>query len=121
MGIARWQLSSFLRRGRDGSTRYGSRSTSQAASQNHGGNTMKTIGLEHATLSSCIQDARRERVVLTRKGKPVAFLIGITGLDEEQLQLASSKKFWTLIENRRKQKTISRTELEQRIDALNER
>ena len=34
---------------------------------------MKTIGLEHATLAACVHDARHERVVLTRKGKPVAF------------------------------------------------
>jgi antitoxin (DNA-binding transcriptional repressor) of toxin-antitoxin stability system len=76
---------------------------------------MKTIGLEHATLDACIKGARHERVVITRKGKPVALVIGIEGLDEEQLQLGSSEKFWTLIEGRRKQKTISRAELERRI------
>jgi len=31
--------------------------------------------------------------------------------DDEQLQLGSSEKFWTLIEERRRQKTISRREL----------
>ena len=76
---------------------------------------MKTIGLEHTTLDACIKNARHERVVLTRKGKPVALVIGVEGLDEEQLQLGSSEKFWTLIEARRKQKTISRAELERRI------
>ena len=76
---------------------------------------MKTIGLEHATLDACVNDARYERVVLTRKGKPVALVVGVEGLDEEQLQLGSSEKFWKLIETRRKQKTLSRTELEQRI------
>ena len=81
---------------------------------------MKTIGIEHATLDACIRDARHERVVLTRKGKPVALVVGVEGLDEEQLQLGSSEKFWTLIEARRKQKTISRTELEQRIKDKNE-
>jgi antitoxin (DNA-binding transcriptional repressor) of toxin-antitoxin stability system len=68
---------------------------------------MKTIGLEHATLEACVKDARHERVVVTRKGKPVALVVGVGGLDEEQLRLASSEKFWTLIEARRKQKTIS--------------
>ena len=62
---------------------------------------MKTIGLEHATLELCIKDARRERVVLTRKGKPVALMVGVEGMDEEQLQLGSSDKFWTLIEKQR--------------------
>jgi antitoxin (DNA-binding transcriptional repressor) of toxin-antitoxin stability system len=80
---------------------------------------MKTIGLEHATLDSCVKEARHERVVLTRKGKPVALVVGVEGLDEEQLQLGSSPKFWTLIEARRKQKTFSRTELEQRITDAN--
>ena len=75
---------------------------------------MKTVGLEHTTLESCIKDARRERVVVTRKGKPVALVVGVEGLDEEQLQLGSSDKFWTLIEARRKQKTINRAELERR-------
>jgi len=75
---------------------------------------MKTIGLEHTTLDACIKNARHERVVLTRKGKPVALVVGVEGLDEEQVQLGSSEKFWTLIEARRKQKTISRAELERR-------
>jgi antitoxin (DNA-binding transcriptional repressor) of toxin-antitoxin stability system len=76
---------------------------------------MKTVGLEQTTLEGCIKDARREPVVVTRKGKPVALVVGVEGLDEEQLQLGSSDKFWTLIEARRKQKTISRAELERRI------
>ncbi|MGH7817484.1 MAG: hypothetical protein ACREOR_08865 [Candidatus Binatia bacterium] len=77
---------------------------------------MKTIGLEHATLEVCIKDARRERVVVTRKGKPVALVVGVEGMDEEQLQLGSSEKFWTLIEKRRSQRTIGRAELETRLD-----
>lgn len=82
---------------------------------------MKTIGLEHATLETCIKDARRDRVVVTRKGKPVALVLGVEGLDEEQLQLGSSEKFWKLIEARRRQKTISRRELEKTLDGINGR
>ncbi|HHT9121804.1 MAG TPA: hypothetical protein ACFYEF_02940 [Candidatus Wunengus sp. YC63] len=78
---------------------------------------MKIVGMEHATLDSCVNDAQRERVVITRKGKPVALIVGVEGLDEEQLQLGSSEKFWTLIEERRKQKKISRAELEQKINS----
>jgi antitoxin (DNA-binding transcriptional repressor) of toxin-antitoxin stability system len=80
---------------------------------------MKTIGLEHATLELCIKDARRERVVVTRKGKPVALVVGVEGLDEEELQLGSSKEFWTLIEKRRRQRTISRAELEKKLARTN--
>jgi len=80
---------------------------------------MKTLGIEHATLELCIKDARRERVVLTRNGKPVALVVGVEGMDEEQLQLGSSDKFWTLIEKRRKQSTISRAELEKKLARTN--
>ncbi len=80
---------------------------------------MKTIGLEHATLEVCIKDARRERVVVTRKGKPVALVVGVEGMDEEQLQLGSSVKFWTLIEKRRRQRTIGRAQLEKKLARTN--
>jgi antitoxin (DNA-binding transcriptional repressor) of toxin-antitoxin stability system len=82
---------------------------------------MKTIGLEHATLEVCIKDARRDRVVVTRRGKPVALVVGVEGMDEEQLQLGSSDKFWKLIETRRRQKTIGRRELEKSLDGTNGR
>ena len=77
---------------------------------------MKVVSLEQAVLDSCIEDAQRARVVLTRNGKPVALLVGIEGMDEEQLQRASSDRFWTLIAERRAQKTISRTELERQVE-----
>ncbi len=77
---------------------------------------MKVVSLEQAVLDSCIEDAQRERVVLTRNGKPVALLVGIEDMDEEQLQRASSDRFWTLIAERRAQKTISRTELERQVE-----
>lgn len=77
---------------------------------------MKKVGIEKASLDACIKEAQRERVVITRNGKPVALIIGVEGMDEEQLQLGSSDKFWKLITKRRAQKTISRAELERRID-----
>jgi len=75
---------------------------------------MKTIGLKKATLDACIKNAQQERVVITRNGKPVALIVGVEGMDKGQLQLGSSDKFWKLIEKRRKDKIISRAELEQR-------
>ena len=72
---------------------------------------MKVVSLEQAVLDSCIEDAQRERVLITRNGKPVALLVGIEGMDEEQLQLAGSDRFWTLIAERRAQRIINRTEL----------
>ncbi len=78
---------------------------------------MKTIGFEQANLDVCLNDAQRERVIITREGKPVALIIGLEGLDEEQLELGYSDQFWKLIEQRRKQKTISRAELEQQLES----
>jgi hypothetical protein len=51
----------------------------------------------------------------------VALVVGIEGLDKDQLQLGSSEKFWTLIEERRRQKTISRREMKKTLDDTNER
>lgn len=72
---------------------------------------MKMIDIGQTTLEGSVTDAQHERVVLTHKGKPIALIVGVA----EQLQLGSSEKFWTLIERRRAQKTISRADLEQRL------
>ncbi len=80
---------------------------------------MKLVSLDRATLETCVRDAQRERVVITRKGKPIALIVGVEGLDEEQLQLGASDKFWELITERRTEKTMSRAELEQKINAKN--
>jgi hypothetical protein len=77
---------------------------------------MRKIGLERADLETCVSEARREWLVITRKGKPAALLIGIEGMDMEQVQLGSSDRFWKLITKRRGQNTISRTKLEQKLD-----
>ena len=79
------------------------------------GDFMKTVGLEQTTLDTCVRDAQREQVVVTRNGVPVALVVGVEGLDEEQVNLGSSDAFWTLIAERRRQKTLSRAELERRI------
>lgn len=42
-------------------------------------------GLAQVTLDVCVKDAQRERVVITRKGKPVALTVGVEGLDKEPL------------------------------------
>jgi hypothetical protein len=66
-------------------------------------------------LEECIRQARRERVVLTCKGQPITLLIGVEGLDLEQLELAHSDAFWALIRERRTQQTMTRAELEKRL------
>lgn len=77
---------------------------------------MTKIDLYKTNLDSVIRDAQRERLIITRDGKPVALIVGVEGMDEEQLELGSSDKFWRLIEERRTQKTLRRAELEQRLE-----
>jgi antitoxin (DNA-binding transcriptional repressor) of toxin-antitoxin stability system len=76
---------------------------------------VKVIGIQGLNLEDCLKDAQQEAVVLTRRGRPVALVVGVDGMDLEQLQLALSAKFWALIKERRQQPTISRVELEQRL------
>lgn len=66
-------------------------------------------------LDICIHDAQRERVVITRNGKPVALIVGVEGMDEEQLESGSTEPFWALIAERRMKKNISPSELERNI------
>ncbi|HTG17908.1 MAG TPA: hypothetical protein VK747_21860 [Blastocatellia bacterium] len=77
---------------------------------------MKVISFERAKLDSCISDSQHERVVITREGKPVALIVGVEGLDQEQLQLGTSDRFWKMIGERRSQRTLNRVELEQRLN-----
>jgi len=77
---------------------------------------VKTIGMEQATLDACLQEAQRERVVITRNGVPVALIVGLEGLDGEQVELGSDNTFWELIAERRRQGSIGRAELEKALD-----
>lgn len=79
---------------------------------------MMKIDMKRVDLDICVSDAQHERVVITRDGKPVALIVGVEGMDEEQVQLGSSDKFWRLITERRKQKTISRAQLEQSVKRI---
>jgi hypothetical protein len=82
---------------------------------------MKMIGLEETTLDACVTEAQHERVVVMRDGEAIALIVGVAGMDEEQLRLGSSDKFWRLITERRGQQTINRAELERRLDAKQRR
>ncbi len=79
---------------------------------------MKTVAIKQATLDSCVGDAQSERVVVTRNGKPVALIVGLEHFDEEDLLLTKCDNFWSLITQRRSQKTIGRAELERRLNKV---
>jgi antitoxin (DNA-binding transcriptional repressor) of toxin-antitoxin stability system len=76
---------------------------------------MTTVNIGQADLNNCISASQIEPVVLTRKGDPVALIVGIDGLDQEQVALGASTEFWKLIQERRKEPTLSRQELNERI------
>src|SRR5262245_9565663 len=81
---------------------------------------MKVIGLKQTSLNACVDEAQHEKVVTTRNGKPVALVVGVAGMDAEQVELGSSSDFWKLITKRRRERTLTRTQLEERIRAASQ-
>jgi prevent-host-death family protein len=81
---------------------------------------MKTVAASQlkSELNEILGAAQKERVLVTRGGKPSAVLIGVEHYDDEDWTLARSPEFWRMIESRRKEtKSISLEELEARIQA----
>lgn len=76
---------------------------------------MKVIGSKDTNLDNCVSDAQQELVVITRDGKSVALVVGVEGLDREQLELGSDPVFWELLAQRRRQRTMKRAQLEMKI------
>ena len=79
---------------------------------------MKVIGLKDTSLDACVSEAQHEKILITRNGKPVALVVGVEGLDAEQLDLGSDSAFWKLITQRRRQRRITRAQLEEKISRL---
>jgi len=77
---------------------------------------VKTVDIQQTSLDACVNDAQSERVIVTRGGDPIALVVGVQGLDEEQIALGASDRFWRLISERRKEKTLSRASLEDKLD-----
>jgi prevent-host-death family protein len=65
---------------------------------------MKFVGLKQAKahLSEFVETAQRDRVLITRRGRPAALVIGVEGQDVEQVLLGSDAAFWKMIQERRK-------------------
>jgi hypothetical protein len=82
---------------------------------------VKAVDADKASLVECVTEAQQNRVLVMRDGKPVALIVGVEGLDEEQLQLGSSSRFWELIRERRAEGALSRAELEQKLSSAGRR
>ena len=54
-------------------------------------------------------------MVITRRGKPAAVMVGVEGKDWEDVVLQTSSTFWKLFEERRKEPTVSIKELRTRL------
>jgi prevent-host-death family protein len=79
---------------------------------------MKVVALREAkaTLSSCVEAAQRDRVLITRHGKPAAIVIGVEGESLEDLLTVANPRFWELVESRRaSRKTVSLAEVRRRL------
>ena len=53
---------------------------------------------------------------ITRRGKPAALLVGVEGKDWETIIPETDPTFWKLIQQRRKEPTISLKELKARLN-----
>jgi prevent-host-death family protein len=62
-------------------------------------------------IKECVDMSQRDQVVITRRGKPAAVMVGVEGKDWEDVVLQTSSTFWKLIEERRKEPTMSIKEL----------
>lgn len=74
------------------------------------------MAVEHSMPDICISQSREDRLLITRKGVPVALIVNIEGMDEEQRELGTGDSFGKLIRSRRMKKRITREELEQGIE-----
>ncbi|MCX5867865.1 MAG: type II toxin-antitoxin system Phd/YefM family antitoxin [Proteobacteria bacterium] len=79
---------------------------------------MKTIAVRELQkkIKETVDDAQKDRVVITRQGKPAAVMVGVEGQDWESVVLETDPAFWKLISKRRKEATISFRELKTRIN-----
>ena len=78
---------------------------------------MKTVSVRdlQKTLRLRVNESQKERVVVTRRGLPAAVLIGVEGMDWEDLLLQTSDSFWRMIRSRRRQKSVSLAKVKARL------
>jgi prevent-host-death family protein len=78
---------------------------------------VKTISVRdlQKKVKESVDDSQKDRVIITRHGKPTAVLVGVEGKDWEHVVLQTDPSFWRLIRSRRKQDTISLEELKEEL------
>ena len=60
---------------------------------------MKTVTVRdlQKRVKACVDDAQRDRVIVTRHGKPAAVLVGVQGEDWDAVVVQTDPKFWKLL------------------------
>lgn len=78
---------------------------------------MKTITMRELqrSIKACVDDSQRDRVVVTRHGRPAAVMVGVEGEDWESVVTRTDLSFWKLIQLRRRQPTLSLEQLRARL------
>lgn len=77
---------------------------------------MKTVDIDQSNLETCVDQAKQDGILIWRNGAPVAVVLGVVGMDQEQIELGFSELFWKLIAKRRQERTLSRSQLEEKIN-----
>jgi prevent-host-death family protein len=80
---------------------------------------MKTAALKEvkAKLSEYCDTAQSERVLITKHGRPLALMVGVEGRDLDEVLTDMNPDFWRLVEERRRQPTLSAEEMRRRLGA----
>jgi PHD/YefM family antitoxin component YafN of YafNO toxin-antitoxin module len=78
---------------------------------------MKTVNARdlQKRIKQCVNMSQQDQVVIMRRGKPAAILLGVEGKNWGDVVLQTSSRFWKLIEERRKESTLSMKELRTRL------
>lgn len=118
LGAESWGVPSVLRRFEDRTNSPRPGDQEKALGKENGGDSMKTVPVRdlQKRVKACIDEAQEGRVVITRRGKPAALLVGVEGKDWETVILETDPTFWKLIQQRRKEPTISFQELKARLN-----
>jgi len=78
---------------------------------------MKTVNARdlQKKMKECVDMSQQDQLVITRRGKPAAVMVGVEGKDWEDVVLQTSSTFWKFMEERRKEPTMSMKELRTRL------
>jgi hypothetical protein len=80
---------------------------------------MKTIKIENLAdqVTDLVSTSPREKILLTRKGKPFALVTDVSNLDSEDLGYINNPNFWNMIANRRKEPLVSSDHVRAKLQA----